>query len=154
MNHVAWCVVGAAGLLLLANLADDRDRPVVAIALAVGALLFVWRLGHAVDTAQRMPGLPDVPTLAELGIPLTFAFWQGVLAPAKTPETIVNYLNKEMNATLMEPQVRQELLKVGLVPGNPGVNGFGGSPEDVRKFLDSEYTRWGKTIQDAKIKVE
>lgn len=108
----------------------------------------------AVDTAQRMPGLPDVPTLAEMGIPLTFAFWQGVLAPARTPEPIVNYLNREMNATLMEPQVRQELLKVGLVPGNPGVNGFGGTPQDVRQFLDSEYVRWGKTIQDAKIKVE
>ena len=108
----------------------------------------------AVDTAQRMPGLPEVPTLAELGIPLTFAFWQGVLAPARTPDAIVNYLNREMNAALMEPQVRQELLKVGLVPGNPGVNGFGGTLEDVRKFLDSEYSRWGKTIQDAKIKVE
>jgi tripartite-type tricarboxylate transporter receptor subunit TctC len=108
----------------------------------------------AVDTAQRMPGLPDVPTLAEMGIPLTFAFWQGVLAPAKTPDAIVSYLNREMNAALMEPQVRQELLKAGLVPGNPGVNGFGGTPDDVRKFLDSEYARWGKTIHDAKIKVE
>lgn len=108
----------------------------------------------AVDTPQRMPGLPDVPTLAEQGIPLTFAFWQGVLAPAKTPEPVVNFLNREMNATLMDPAVRQELLKVGLVPGNPGVNGFGGTPQDVKQFLDSEYVRWGKTIQDAKIKVE
>ncbi len=108
----------------------------------------------AVDTPQRYPTVPDVPTLAEMGIPLTFAFWQGVLAPAKVPDNIVNFLNREMNATLMDPQVRQELLKVGLVPGNPGVNGFGGTPQEVRQFLDSEYTRWGKTIQDAKIKVE
>lgn len=108
----------------------------------------------AVDTPQRYPSVPDVPTLAELGIPLTFAFWQGVLAPAKVPENIVSYLNREVNATLMEPAVRQELLKVGLVPGNPGVNGFGGTPQEVRQFLDSEYVRWGKTIQEAKIKVE
>jgi len=53
MNHVAWCVVGAAGLLFFANVADDRDRPLAAIALAVGALAFVWRLGHAVDDGQR-----------------------------------------------------------------------------------------------------
>lgn len=108
----------------------------------------------AVDTAQRMPGLPEVPTFAEQGVPLSFSFWQGVLAPAKVPESIVNFLNREMNATLMEPTVRQELLKVGLVPGNPGVNGFGGTPQDVRQFLDMEYVRWGKTILDAKIKVE
>jgi len=108
----------------------------------------------AVDTAQRSPTVPDVPTFAEMGIPLTFAFWQGVLAPAKTPDSIVNLLNREMNATLMDPQVRQELLKVGLVPGNPGVNGFGGTPQEVRQFLESEYARWGKTIQEAKIKVE
>ncbi len=108
----------------------------------------------AVDTAQRMPGLPEVPTFAEQGVPLTFAFWQGVLAPAKVPEPIVSLLNREMNATLMDPAVRAELLKVGLVPGTPGVNGFGGTPQDVRQFLDSEYVRWGKTIQEAKIKVE
>jgi tripartite-type tricarboxylate transporter receptor subunit TctC len=108
----------------------------------------------AVDTPQRTPGLPDVPTFLEQNIHLTFSFWQGVLAPAKTPEPIINFLNREINAALSEPQAREALLKVGLVIGTPGVNGFGGSPVEVREFLDSEYDRWGKTIKDAKIIVE
>jgi hypothetical protein len=54
----------------------------------------------------------------------------------------------------MDPQVRQELLKVGLVAGTPGVNGVGVSPPEVRKFFETEYVRWGKTIQDAHIKIE
>lgn len=108
----------------------------------------------AVDTPQRVPGLPEVATFAEQGVPLSFSFWQGVMAPAKVPESIINLLNKEVNATVMDPQVRQELLKVGLVAGTPGVNGVGVSPPEVRKFFETEYVRWGKTIQDAHIKIE
>jgi len=108
----------------------------------------------AVDTHDRDPGVPDVPTFREQGIPLSFTFWQGVLAPAHTPQPIINYLNREINATLATPHAKEALSKVGLVLGTPGVNGFGGSPEDVRKYFDSEYVRWGKVIRDAKIAVQ
>lgn len=108
----------------------------------------------AVDTTQRYPSLPEVPTLTEQDVPLNLTFWNGLIAPANVPEPIIALLNKEVNATLMDPQVRQELYKAGFVVGTPGVNGVGVPPQDVRKFFEDEYTRWGKIIRDAKIAAE
>jgi tripartite-type tricarboxylate transporter receptor subunit TctC len=108
----------------------------------------------AVDTPQRAPEVSEVPTFQEQDVPLSFSFWQGVLAPAKTPDHIVEFLNREINAALAEPQAKEQLARVGLVLGKPGVNGFAGSPVEVRKFMEVEYDRWGKVIRDAKISVE
>ena len=108
----------------------------------------------AVDTPQRYAGLPEVPTFAEQGVSVNFSFWHGILAPAKVSEAIINLLNREANAVLAEAETRNDLLKVGLVAGTPGVNAFGGTPQEVRQFFDSEYVRWGKTIRDAKITAE
>lgn len=108
----------------------------------------------AVDTATRYPSVPEVPTFAEQGVPLSFSFWQGVLAPAKVPEPIINLLNKAVTDTITDPAVRAELLKVGMVAGTPGQNGVGVPPSEVRKYFESEYTRWGKTIRDGNIKSE
>jgi tripartite-type tricarboxylate transporter receptor subunit TctC len=108
----------------------------------------------AVDTAQRYPSVPEVPTFAEQGVPLSFSFWQGVMAPARVPEPIINALNKAVGETIVDPAVRAELLKVGMVAGTPGQNGVGVPPAEVRKYFDAEYTRWGKTIRDGKIRSE
>jgi tripartite-type tricarboxylate transporter receptor subunit TctC len=95
-----------------------------------------------------------VPTFAEQGVPLSFSFWQGVMAPARVPEPIINALNKAVGETIVDPAVRAELLKVGMVAGTPGQNGVGVPPAEVRKYFDAEYTRWGKTIRDGKIRSE
>lgn len=88
----------------------------------------------AVDTAGRYPSVPEVPTFAEQGVPLSFSFWQGVLAPAKVPEPIISLLNKAVAETIADPVVRAELLKVGMVAGTPGQNGVGVPPAEVRKY--------------------
>jgi tripartite-type tricarboxylate transporter receptor subunit TctC len=108
----------------------------------------------AVDSAQRYASVPEVPTFAEQGVPLSFSFWQGVLAPAKVPEPIINALNKAVTETITDPAVRAELLKVGMVAGTPGQNGVGVPPAEVRKYFEAEFVRWGKTIRDGNIKAE
>jgi tripartite-type tricarboxylate transporter receptor subunit TctC len=108
----------------------------------------------AVDTAQRYPSVPDVPTFIEQGVPLSFSFWQGVMAPAKTPDAVVSLINREVAALVQDPSVRAELLKVGMVAGTPGQNGVGVPPGEVRKYFDSEYERWGKTIRAGGIRSE
>ena len=108
----------------------------------------------AVDTPQRYASVPEIPTFNEQGIPLSFSFWQGVLAPAKVPDNVVNVLNREINALIVDPAVREELLKVGMVAGTPGQSGVGVAPAEVRKYFDAEYVRWGKTIRDGNIKGE
>lgn len=137
-----------------AVLGGQVDSMMVPLGMAVSN----YRAGKvkilAVDTAQRYPGLLEVPTFAEQGVPLSFAFWQGILAPAKVPDAVVNLLNRELNAILAEPQVREDLLKVGLVPGTFGTNGVGVPPREVRQFFEAEYVRWGHVIREAKITVE
>lgn len=108
----------------------------------------------AVDTAGRYPSVPEIATFAEQGVPLSFSFWQGVMAPAKVPEPIINLLNKAVADTIADPTVRAELLKVGMVAGTPGTNGVGVPPQEVRKYFESEFERWGKTIRAGNIKVE
>jgi tripartite-type tricarboxylate transporter receptor subunit TctC len=110
-----------------------------------------WRAGKlkmlAIDTPQRMDVAPALPTFAEQGVPLNFSFWQGILVPAKTSPEIVARLNREMNTILADPQVRAELTKVGVTVGAMGVT----TVKDTKVYFESEYTRWGKVIKDAKI---
>jgi tripartite-type tricarboxylate transporter receptor subunit TctC len=101
----------------------------------------------AVATPVRSAGAPDVPTLGEQGVPLAIAPWQGLLGPANLPPNVVAALNRETNAVLSDPQMREQLLKNGLEVST-------GSPQDFKKLLDGEYDRWGKAIRDANIKAE
>ncbi|MBN9426828.1 MAG: tripartite tricarboxylate transporter substrate binding protein [Burkholderiales bacterium] len=101
----------------------------------------------SVDTSERLPEAPQIPTLAEQGVPLRLAFWQGLLVPAKTPEAIINRLNTEMSALLADPQVRAELRKAGVAVNSMGTSTLA----DIRGFFDSEYERWGTLIREVNI---
>jgi tripartite-type tricarboxylate transporter receptor subunit TctC len=113
-----------------------------------------WKAGKvkmlAVDTNNRMDNAPNLPTFAEQGIPLSFSFWQGILVPARTPAHVINRLNQEMNVILANPQARAELAKVGVTVGTMGVTAI----RETRAYFESEYTRWGKVIKDAKISAQ
>ena len=101
----------------------------------------------AVATPRRSAGAPDAPTLGEQGVPLAIAPWQGFLGPANLPPNVVATLNREINAVLSDPQMREQLLKNGLEVTT-------GTPQDFKVLLDGEYDRWGKAIRDANIKAE
>lgn len=88
--------------------------------------------------AERSPSLPDVPTLAEVGVPdLTFAFSFGFWAPAGTPDAAVNRLNVAFNTVLKEPDIRARLAQAGVVP-------VGGAPEVHSRQVSDEQNMWAQ----------
>jgi tripartite-type tricarboxylate transporter receptor subunit TctC len=102
----------------------------------------------AVTSSQRLPLLPDVPTMAESGLQGFESFnWQGVVMPAGTPRPIVDRLNKELNAILALPEQRDAILATASEVG-------GGTPEQFRDLIRSEIPKWAEVIKAAKIQPE
>lgn len=99
----------------------------------------------AVTFDRRFPGLPDIPTLAEAGVPgYEASAWNGVAAPAKTSKAIIDRLNREIQAAVASPEVRQRLQDLGVAP-------HASSPEGLRELLISEIAKWKAVIERAKI---
>jgi tripartite-type tricarboxylate transporter receptor subunit TctC len=102
----------------------------------------------AVSTVKRSAAFPDVPTMQEAGVPdFNVDSWYAMFVPAKTPQPIVEKLNKALNAIVREPQIREKLLQ-------QGAEGVGGTPEALGKVVDSELPRWAKLVKDANIHME
>jgi tripartite-type tricarboxylate transporter receptor subunit TctC len=100
----------------------------------------------AVTSKQRFASLPDVPPLGEAGVPgYAAAAWQGVIAPAQTPRSILVKLNSEINAIVATDDVHVRLQDLGMNPVGTG------TPEELQQFLQSEIVRWGKVVEDAGI---
>ena len=100
----------------------------------------------AVSTAKRSPYLPDVPTLKESGIDVDADAWMGLIAPGGMPKAMVDKINKDVVAIIMQPDVKEKLGKTLMEP-------VGSSPEAFRARIDSEITRWGPVIKAANVKV-
>src|SRR5262249_17920221 len=97
----------------------------------------------SVTTERRLPELPDVPTIAELGYPgYEISSWQGALAPAGTPRDIIDKLNAEMVALLNEPEVRARIKHEGAEP-------VASSPEQFDHRISTEVAKWAKVVKSA-----
>ena len=102
----------------------------------------------AVTGAKREPTMPDVPTVAESGVPgYEFGIWFGVFAPAATPKAIITRLNQEIVKALSSAETRDQLYKVG-------VNAESSTPEQLGKLLKADVAKWAKVIKAAKIPTE
>ena len=102
----------------------------------------------AVTGTKRVASFPDVPTVAESGLPqYEFLGWMGLAAPAGTPREIVAQLNIVMAKILSSPEARDWFAEQG---GEP----FADTPEEFAAFIKSEHARWGPIIRDAGIKAE
>lgn len=102
--------------------------------------------GLAVTSTQRVSMLPNMPTVAESGLPgYEVISWFGMFAPAATPAPIIGKLNREAISALNQADTRQQFEKEGIVPG-------GGTPEALGQLLRSEITKWGTLIQQLGIK--
>lgn len=102
----------------------------------------------AVTTAVRSPSAPELPTMIEAGVPgFESQGWFSLLAPAGTPQAILDKINAEVNKILGTDSFKASLAKVGADPK-------GGSIDDFRKLIDTESQRWGKVIKFAHIQVE
>jgi tripartite-type tricarboxylate transporter receptor subunit TctC len=99
-----------------------------------------------VTTLERVDALPGVPPLAEVGVPgYNTASWHSISTAAGVPKEIVDKLAKEIRAVMDEPDVKQLLSNEGAIPQ------VSPSPEEFKKFVDSEIVRWGKLVEQAGI---
>jgi tripartite-type tricarboxylate transporter receptor subunit TctC len=102
----------------------------------------------AVSSAQRAPSMPDVPTFMEAGVAdFDINSWVGLLAPAKTPRTIVDKLNTELNAVLNDPAVRERLNTLGIT-ASPG------GPEKFGRDMARDLSRYAAVVKAANIKAD
>lgn len=104
--------------------------------------------GLAVSSAKRTDVAADIPTIAESGVPgYEVIAWYNVFAPARTPRTIINRLNTEINRQLQTQDVRERFQKLGVSP-------LGGTPEALGKYLEFEVARWSKLIKETGVKLK
>jgi tripartite-type tricarboxylate transporter receptor subunit TctC len=104
--------------------------------------------GLAVTTAKRSLMLPDLPTMAEAGLPgYDCDNWYGIVVAMKTPRPVIERLNREFARALNAPDIKESLLRLGLESAP-------GTPEAFGAWMKSEYQKWGKLIREAGIRGE
>ena len=101
----------------------------------------------AVTTAGRSPALPDIPTLSEFQPGFEASAWIGIGAPRATPVEIIDKLNKEINAALVDPRMTARIADFAATV-------FVGSPGDLDSLVVEQTKKWGKVIRAANIKAE
>jgi tripartite-type tricarboxylate transporter receptor subunit TctC len=102
----------------------------------------------AVTSSKRAPAEPEIPTVAESGVPgFDVTAWYGVSAPAKTPRPIIDKLNAEFVRAVKSPDLRERLIAQGANPA-------GNTPEQYAAFVQNEITKWARVIKAAGIKGE
>ena len=102
----------------------------------------------AVTTAKRWPGAPEIPTMAEAGIPgYEASAWFGLLAPAATPKAVVELLKKHVTAILRLPDVEKMFLELGAEP-------VGNTPDEFDKLIAAELQKWAKAVAATGVKLE
>jgi tripartite-type tricarboxylate transporter receptor subunit TctC len=97
-----------------------------------------------VSTAIRLPSAPDIPPIAEVGVPgFDAAGWGVFSVPAGTPKEVVGKLQTALASVMALPDVQQQIIKLGMIPGAAA------SPAELKRFIDSEIARWGKVVTQA-----
>lgn len=145
LTHISY---RSGGLLATAILQGEvqlgfADLPVLLPNIRAGTLRPL-----AVGAAQRLSWIPDVPTMAELGLPSVDASnWHGFVAPARVPEPILVALHRALAGALHDPEIARVLHEQGAVPG-------GNSREEFGAFLRAENDKWGEVIRRANIQGE
>lgn len=102
----------------------------------------------AVTTAGRFPGAPEIPTLAESGVPgFDVSAWDAIFAPAGTPPAVLAKLNAAIRQALDDPALREQLLAAGAIP-------VAGSPEDLARHVATESEKWAKAVRQSGAKID
>jgi tripartite-type tricarboxylate transporter receptor subunit TctC len=143
--HVPYRGSGPAGQDLIAGTVQAMFDSVPASAGAVrdGRLRAL-----GVTTRNRIAPFPDLPTIAEAGVPgYEISTWYGIWAPARTPPAIIARLQQAVATAARNPETRARFDALGAAP-------VADSPEDYARFVRAEYDRWGKLVRDARIKLD
>ena len=102
----------------------------------------------AVSTLKRSAAFPDVPTVQETGVPdFEVDSWYAMFVPARTPQPVIDRLNRALNTIVAEPGIRDKLLA-------QGAEGVGGSPQTLTRIVAAEIPKWVKLAKDANIKAD
>jgi tripartite-type tricarboxylate transporter receptor subunit TctC len=143
--HVPYRGSGAAVTAVLTGEVDMALLPAAAVMPHIKAGKM---RGLAVASAQRSPSLPDLPTLAESGLPDVRAdAWIGFIVPAKTPASIISKLHDQIVQVLAEPAVKERLISRYMDP-------VGNTPAEFRALLAADVARWKPIIQQHKIALD
>ena len=137
-----------SGPAALDVLAGNVPLAVVDLPAALQQIRAGKLVAYAVTSPQRLPQLADVPTVAEAGLPGYESIgWFGVVAPAGTPQAIVQRLNTEINDALNDEKIKARMRDLGVEPMPGRVEAFDG-------YIRSETTKWAKVIRQANIKLD
>ena len=102
----------------------------------------------AVSTLKRSAAFPDVPTVQETGVPdFEVDSWYAMFVPARTPQPVIDRLNRALNTIVAEPGIRDKLLA-------QGAEGVGGTPQTLTRIVAAEIPKWAKLAKDANIKAD
>ncbi|MEG0222327.1 MAG: tripartite tricarboxylate transporter substrate binding protein [Comamonas sp.] len=115
-----------------------------------GALPFIEKgqvRAIAISSAQRLPSLPDVPTVAETVPGFEAISWIGLLAPAKTPRPIVERIQRELHAVVNEPAVKERLAKLG-------ITAVGNTPAEFAQQIQADLKKYAEVVKTAGIKID
>ena len=145
MVHVPYKGLSPA----LTDLLSGQVQLMFSSTVAILPLVHANRLRPlAITGAKRSAAIPEVPTVAESGVPgYETASWYGVLAPAGTAKTIVDLLNREIAKVMLLPDVRERLASEGAEPA-------GGTPGEFAAHIKHELERWARVIKQARIKAD
>lgn len=114
-----------------------------------GALPFIERgqvRAIAISSAQRLPSLPNVPTVAETIAGFEVSSWIGLLAPARTPKPIVERIQRELHAVVNEPAVKERLTKLG-------ITSVGNTPAEFGEQIQADLKKYADVVREAGIKI-
>ncbi len=145
MVHVPYKGTGPA---LTAMLSGEIQMQLIGISSVVPHMKSGRMRALAVSGAKRSPAAPDLPTVAESGVPgYAFDVWYGMLFPARTPAGIVEKASADLNRVLKSPALAQKFQAVGLEPA-------GSTPQEFAQTIKSEIAKWRKVVASAKIRVD
>jgi len=136
------------GALLTALLGSQVDWAIEGLTPLLPQVKVGTLRALAVSGARRVPAWPDVPTLDEAGVPgYEYLAWTGIAAPAATPQTVVERLNREINRVATSDEGRRFFAQAGADAGEL-------SPAEFTAFVRAEHTRFGRLIREAGLKAE
>jgi tripartite-type tricarboxylate transporter receptor subunit TctC len=145
MNHIPYKGTGPA---LTDTIGGQTDVFFSSTATALPHIQAGKLRAVAVTTAKRLPALPDVPTIAESGVPgYDVVLWHGLIGPKGLPRPVVDRINSEVSKVLQIPQTAEQLKNDGVAPA-------GGTPEQFLATIRNEIGVWRKVAADAKVKAE
>ncbi|MSQ62520.1 MAG: tripartite tricarboxylate transporter substrate binding protein [Betaproteobacteria bacterium] len=145
MQHIAY----KSGGLAVLDAVGGQVQLTYSAAAGSNAHIRAGRLvGIGVSTTRRVGSLPDVPTFIEQGLKdFEAVSWVGVMAPAKTPQAIIDRLHKDIVAVLQEPQLRERFAVLGIEP-------VGNTPDEFAAQIKADMARWQRVVERAKIKAD